>query len=281
MSENLIQEFSRFEEKYKIQDDGKTHFSLEDIDNEDFDVEAFFSNHFLLSKENNLINYAKLQEAFQLLHEMQGQTLEAIAFSVDSNLESYMDVSRQFELIKLPITEISASFQSLNSLLTQNLTTCQTSSQDLSSLIFNKEVLDSQEEELSALKEIRTDYLAVREFLSKPSNFTVIAVSRLFFKMMENMGKRFGGKVQGLAEKYRLKELIAQEKQELMVFLDTKLKEILRKMLGDDLEMEKKEDLMRFLNSYEILEETRRGSLLMFFKIYKKIPQPKPLFRKP
>jgi len=263
MSESLIEEFSKFEEKYRIQDESKPHLNFEDIDRENFDLEAFISQNFLLNKENNLINYAKLQEAFQFMHEMQGKTLEEIALSVDLNLESYMDVSKQFEQIKNPLTQINETFIQLKTLLKNYKISCQNSSKDLSDLIGNKEILEVYEEEFTILKEIRKEFLIIQDFLKKPSNFAVIAISRIFQKMnesLESLTKRFGGKIQGLIEKFKFKEILQQQRQEFLMILETKTKEILRKMVNFEMETERKDDLVRFLNAYEFLKETKRGS---------------------
>lgn len=263
MSESLIQEFSKFEEKYKIQDESKPQLNFQDIDNENFDLEAFISHNFLLNKENNLINYAKLQEAFQFMHEMQGKTLEEIALSVDCNLESYMAVSKQFENIKSPLNQINETFTHLKHVLNTYRGVCRKSSKDLSDLIGNKEILEVYEEEYTVLKEIRKELLIIQDFLKKPSSFAVIAIARIFQKIvdsLDSLNKRFGGKIQGLIEKYRIKDVFLQQRQEFLGILDGKIREILKKMVTMEVETEKKDEIMRLLSSYEILKETRRGN---------------------
>ena len=263
MSESLIQEFSKFEEKYKIQDESKPQLNFQDIDNENFDLEAFISHNFLLNKENNLINYAKLQEAFQLMHEMQGKTLEEIALSVDCNLESYMAVSKQFETIKSPLNQINETFIHLKNLLNTYRGVCRNSSKDLSDLIGNKEILEIYEEEYTVLKEIRKELLIIQGFLKKPSSFAVIAIARIFQKMvdsLDSLNKRFGGKIQGLIDKYRIKDVFLHQRQEFLGILDGKIREILKKMVTVEVETEKKDEIVRLLSSYELLKETKRGN---------------------
>ena len=263
MSENLLQEFSNFEAKYSIQDEGKPNINFDYIDKENFDLVTFISDNFLLNRENSLINYAKLQEAFQFIHELQGKTLEEIAISVDLNLEKYMDVSNQFEDIKTPLVNINETFIQLKALLNDYKENCQHSSKELNELIGNKEILEVYEEEYVRLKEIRKELLIIQDFLKNPSNFSLIYVSRLFQNIKESLEilikRGSGGKIKTMIEKFQIKELLQQYKQEFLNLLEAKMKEILKKMINSEITTEKTDDLIRLLNSFEILQETTKG----------------------
>lgn len=270
MSENLFQEFSDFEAKYVIHDDGKPLMNLEELEKENFEIISFISENFLLNKENSLINYVKLQEAFQIMHELQGKTLEEIAISVDLNLDRYMEVSKQFEQIKAPLIQINETFSQLKALLNDYKFGCQSSSKDLNELIGNKEILEIYEAEFVKLKEIRKEFIIIEEFLNNPSNFAFIFISRIFQKIFENLealNHRIGDKVHILIEKYQLKELVQHHRKTFLKLIEGKMKELLSQIINPNQEINKemKDDFMRFLNSYELLKESKKG-IEIFFK---------------
>jgi len=173
-----------------------------------------------------------------------------------------MDVSKQFEQIKNPLIHINETFTQLKELLNNYKASCQNSSKDLNELIGNKEILEKYEEEFVKLKEIRKEFLIIEEFMNKPSNFAFICIARIFVKINESLeflNQRIGGKIHNLIEKYRFKELLKERKQEFFVILEGKMKEILKKMTGSELNDEQNDELIRILNCFEIFKETNKG----------------------
>lgn len=274
MSENLLQEFSDFEAKYSLKDEEKPNINLDSINRENFDMISFFTENFLLNKENLLVNYSKLQEAFNFMHEMQGKTLEEIAISVDSNLDKFVEVSRQFEKIKKPLEEITTTFTNLKKLLSDHKLKCEKSSQYLKDLIGTKEVLEIIETQCNKFQETIIEITIIEDFLKNPSVFGFIYIARLLQKSdknIEGLYKQNGEKIKALIEKYQLKEVVIKNKNIFLEIIQSSLKETLNSIMkSQEITEEQKENFTRIFICFGLLNENKRCFLKFFYSHFHK-----------
>lgn len=261
MSETLLQEFSQFVSKYSLHDD-QPNIDLQPINKGDFDIVTFFSENFLLNKENSLVNYTKLQEVFGVIHELQGKTLEEIAISVDTNLEKFVDVSKEFEKVKNPLDNTNKTFMKLKKILDENKLKCDTSSKYINELILSKEILEKHEDEINLLKGIRQNFLMLDQLIHFQSEFGFVYIAYLIQKSEENidnLNKKSQEKVHLLIQKYQINEELQRYKKELLEILKENLKNLLNEMLVKELNNKEEEKLVRLLSSFDLLKEIKQG----------------------
>lgn len=275
MSENLLQEFSDFEAKYSLKDEEKPNINLESINRENFDMISFFTENFLLNKENLLVNYSKLQEAFHFMHELQGKTLEEIAISVDSNLDKFVEVSKQFEKIKQPLEEITKTFTNLKKLLSDHKLKCEKSSQYLKDLIGTKEVLEIIEIQCKKFQETIKEITIIEDFLKNQSVFGCIYIARLFQKIdgnIESLYKQNGEKIKTLIEKYQLKQILLKNRSIFLEIIQSNLKETLNNIMkSKEINEEQKENVIRMFICFGLLQENKRCLLkYIYLNIHQK-----------
>ena len=77
------------------------------MDSKEFDLVGFFKRNFALAQQSSSsadgdieLDMDKMLNAMTDIHELQRETCEQIAISVDLNLDNYVEISTKFEGLK-------------------------------------------------------------------------------------------------------------------------------------------------------------------------------------
>lgn len=117
MSENLLEEIYRIENRFLSASGASIGINIDDIDSPNFNVDRFIVMNFSLrdkDKYDRMLDIAKVEKSLEYFHDVQKGTCEEIVDSIDKNLEKYIEISTQFEKMKDKLNKTSHKFEIFN-----------------------------------------------------------------------------------------------------------------------------------------------------------------------
>ena len=161
---NFNKEISQLESKINVIEYQNSQLSLISLNSADFDIISFFQNNFLLEKNNSQLNFNKISSTMNLINDIQKQTCEEIAVSVDSNLDKYVEISSKFEKMKNTLTSSQNLYDLLFNEIDETSKNCKINNKSASNLLEKYDLIKKTEKKLKELKKIIKDLKEIEIF---------------------------------------------------------------------------------------------------------------------
>lgn len=251
----------------KLNLDQADSFDLENqnLDSETFDLNFFLEKNFTLDKENNLLNYLKLEECFPKIENLQKKICEEIAISVDSNLDKYIKMAEEFEDIKAPLQEFDDIFEKIKNNINLNRDESQKNLEEIEKIISSHEYLKIYAAELKCLKFCINSIRRISQTIESDNidACTILNLSRL----LKSNNKKFNlisyskyDFIDSLMKKYNIKKIHEKLEEKVLLTFEKALQIILNDQ--GSLNRNEIEKLIALTQAFNLLGNSKKGKFL-------------------
>ncbi|EAS03850.2 hypothetical protein TTHERM_00658940 (macronuclear) [Tetrahymena thermophila SB210] len=264
---DIIQQIDQLQAKLNIQQYKDSHVDLNQIDDKQFNIIQFLRHNFLKDPKDNDVelDMEKINNTISYIYELQRETCEQIAISVDMNLDKYVAISKKFDDMKDYFSKTDNLYNQIASEMKISRDACTQKIENVNETLENYQYICNLEDNLKILEKIVAllkDIDAGILQIKKSSSFQGFKILNAC-KQLNTSKKIYKEKIEialqtrELSQKYKL----VQQINDMFVSLSTEIDKQFRSLLTGYLENKqlfqedpnKKRQLSVFLSAFSSL----------------------------
>ncbi|CAD8055782.1 unnamed protein product [Paramecium primaurelia] len=151
----------------------------DELMNSEFDVREFILKNFV--QANFEINYKKIEQSMPQIAQIQSQTCEDIASSVDNNLEDYVEISTQLTSLQSQLDNLTLQFSNITDIIVLTQDNLQQRIYQINVIVENLKLIQNLQYSMKDLRKL-INILESVDLSKGMSNYNLLETSELIVK---------------------------------------------------------------------------------------------------